>query len=70
MMNSFSLPSVTHPCPPKNGTYLGLTWDLLGTYLGLAWDLLGTHMPLRADEIVSAICLSELHCKGKTAVTR
>ena len=27
MMNPFSLPSVTHPCPPKNGTHLGLTWD-------------------------------------------
>ena len=31
-----------HPCPPENGTYLGLTWDLLGT-----------HTPLRADGIVS-----------------
>ena len=53
MMNPFSLPSVTHPCPQKNGTHLGLTWDSLGT-----------HTPLRADGIVSAICLSELHCKG------
>ena len=28
-------PFASHPCQPKNGTYLGLTWDLLGTYLGL-----------------------------------
>ena len=49
-MNSFSLPSVTHPCPPKNGTHLGLTWDSLGT-----------HTPLRADGIVSAIVNHQSH---------
>ena len=34
-------PFASHPCQPKNGTYLGLTWDLLGT-----------HLPMRAYGIV------------------
>ena len=35
-------PTDSHPHPQKNGTYLGLTWDLLGT-----------HLPTRTDGIVS-----------------
>ena len=24
---------------PKNGTYMGLTWEAQGSYIGLTWEL-------------------------------
>ena len=36
-----TFPFVFHYYLIKNGTYLGLTWDLLGTYLGGTWEELG-----------------------------
>ena len=52
------LPTASHPCLPKNGTYLGLTWDLLGTCT-----------PLRADGIVSVTLFESRH-KGTAPPAR